>query len=137
MSYATCRLEGRALEESLRAELIGGVRDFNGIRMKRADGEWHVVGPSEDGRVGAIMMRMAVIAGEVSAAVQEAGWAFKRADQLCELTDVLRSGEKHSTDLVIARGRRVVYVEVKWSPTAIARARSAGEGVLGERTCAE
>ena len=40
MSYATCRLEGRALEEALRAELTGGIRAYDGIRMKGADGQW-------------------------------------------------------------------------------------------------
>ena len=124
------RLEGRAFEESMVAELMGKTRSFGGIRMLDDGGRGQLVTPAQDVRVEAVAVRMAVIAGEISSALKAHGWSIVRADQTCELAGGLSSGEKHSIDLVLSKEGATVFVESKWSPTAVAKARNAGAQVL-------
>lgn len=154
MTYSTCRLEGRGLEETLVAELRHKAQSLTGIRMRDASGQWQLITALLDGRVGHVLLRMRVVAAEVVMGLKAGGWTIRRADQICELLHGFGAGDQHSIDLVaIAQNGRsndvcnlglcilsialvlekngvVVFVEVKWSPKAITAARAAGKEVL-------
>jgi hypothetical protein len=117
MPLALSRLEGRALEESLVAELHRKVRSHAGIRMWHDEsGHWKAVTPAEDDRVCGAMLRMCVIGTEMVDGLRADGWVIRRADQFCELVGGIQDGDKHSIDMVMAKGSITVFVEVKWNP---------------------
>ena len=102
MTWSTLRLEGRALEQALVLQLEGKRCHGNrGIRMQDADGQWVVVSCQSDVRVKPILDRMGAISGEICDGLEASGFTLRRADQVVEL----ESGETHSVDLVLRRGR--------------------------------
>ena len=107
-------------------EVDASSRCRHGIRLKTAAGNWKVVKPSEDGRVTGVLERMKLIVKEVGRAVRADGWVFRRAGLVCEV----QGGEQHSIDLVLVKAGRVLFLETKWSGTAIADAHRAGEATL-------
>ena len=131
MPLALSRLEGRALEESLVAELHRKVRSHAGIRMWHDEsGHWKAVTPAEDDRVCGAMLRMCVIGTEMVDGLRADGWVIRRADQFCELVGGIQDGDKHSIDMVMAKGSITVFVEVKWNPLNLTFARADGRKVL-------
>lgn len=126
MTWSTLRLEGRALEQCL-VQVLDGSSARTSIRMQSASGEWVSVSSKKDPRVKRILSGMLVLATEMADGLRESGFTLRRADQLVELA----SGQQHSVDLVLEKGRVQYLVEMKWS-VQLVRARREAAHTLGD-----